>query len=58
METGEHTVVPLPLELGLNIGGAWQKLEFSPNGKKILFGAVHEEENWDIFVADISKLLR
>jgi Tol biopolymer transport system component len=58
LETGEHTVVPLPRELRLTYGWTHQKVEFSPNGKKILFGAVYEEENWDIFVADISKLLR
>lgn len=58
LETGEHTVVPLPRELRLTYGWTYQKLEFSPNGKKILFGAEYEEENWDIFVADISKLLR
>jgi hypothetical protein len=58
LATGEHTVVPLPRELILNIGVRYQKLEFSPDGKKLLFGAEYEEENWDIFVADISKLLR
>ena len=58
LATGEHTVVPLPRELILNIGVPYQKLEFSPDGKKLLFGAEYEEKNWDIFVADISKLLR
>jgi hypothetical protein len=54
LSTGEHTVLVLDLNLAFAWGGFNQKLEFSPDGQRLLFSA-HLGDNADVFVADVSQ---
>jgi len=54
LTTGEHTVLVLDLDLAFHWGGLNQKLEFSPDGRQLLFSAYFDDNN-DIYVADISE---
>ncbi len=52
--TGEHTVVPLDTPVLLDFNSVTQNIEFSPDGKQIVFAAFDGTEQ--IYVVDISKL--
>jgi dipeptidyl aminopeptidase/acylaminoacyl peptidase len=49
--TGEHTIVPLDTPVSLFLASTNQNIEFSPDGRQILFAASSH-----VYVVDISKL--